>query len=104
MAHSCDVCSFSVGEEDEVSIKEVVYMIAKAVGFEGKIHVSFHCSPVCVFATDGIKTVFPPILITGNVHLTHKREENVRIKTNKLSDKPSLEFYMKVPTVDWASL
>lgn len=31
----------SVGEEDEVSIKEAVDMIAEALDFKGKIHVSF---------------------------------------------------------------
>lgn len=35
---------FSVGEEDEVSIKEAIDMIAKALDFKGNIHVSFQHS------------------------------------------------------------
>lgn len=37
---------FSVGEDDEVSIKEAVDMIAHALGFKGKIHVSSQYSPM----------------------------------------------------------
>ena len=36
----------SVGEDDEVSIKEAADMIAHALGFKGKIHVSFQYSPM----------------------------------------------------------
>lgn len=35
---------FSVNEEDEVAIKDAVYMIADALDFKGKIEVSFQCS------------------------------------------------------------
>lgn len=45
--HSFTVdCWLSVGEEDEVSIKEAVDMIANALDFKGKIHVSFQYSPM----------------------------------------------------------
>lgn len=46
VVHPFTVDFFSVGEEDEVSIKEAVHMIANALGFKGKIHVSFQCSRV----------------------------------------------------------
>lgn len=46
VVHPFTVVFFSVGEEDEVSIKEAVHMIAHALGFKGKIHVSFQCSRV----------------------------------------------------------
>lgn len=39
---------FSVSEEDEVAIKDAVYMIADALDFKGKIEVSFRCSQVII--------------------------------------------------------
>lgn len=39
---------FSVNEEDEVAIKDAVYMIADALDFKGKIEVSFRCSQVII--------------------------------------------------------
>ena len=44
--HSFTDDFFTVDEEDEVSIKEAVEMIAKALDFKGKIHVSFKPSSV----------------------------------------------------------
>lgn len=39
---------FSVNEEDEVTIKDAVHMIADTLDFKGKIEVSFRCSQVIV--------------------------------------------------------
>ena len=45
-AHSVTVWFFSVGEEDEISIKDAVEMIAEALDFKGEIKVSFQYSSV----------------------------------------------------------
>ena len=45
-AHSVTVHFFSVGEEDEISIKDAVEMIAEALDFKGEIKVSFQYSQV----------------------------------------------------------
>ena len=43
-------CLFLVGEEDEVSIRDVAHMVAEAMEFKGELIVSYnitHCS-ICV--------------------------------------------------------
>ena len=46
------VCHFavpySVGEEDEVSIRDVAFMVAEAMEFKGEVQVHTHMVPVCV--------------------------------------------------------
>ncbi|TKS91827.1 GDP-L-fucose synthase [Collichthys lucidus] len=43
-----DPIILSVSEEDEVSIKEAVDMITKALDFKGEVHVSFQCSQTTI--------------------------------------------------------
>ena len=45
------LCMTAVGEEDEVSIRDVALMVAKAMNFEGKVIVSA-CTWECTVCTN----------------------------------------------------